>query len=119
MSNTENAPMLEVLARRRLDLVEQREAITEAIARVDDELLRLLEPGEVAEVNGDAVWTVRRGARRFKAEKAREVLPAALIDAITVTEPTISMAKAKDVLPKVLYLECTVEGAPSIAAVRP
>ena len=65
------------------------------------------------------MWTVRRGARRFKAEKAREVLPAALIDAITVTEPTISMAKAKDVLPKVLYLECTVEGAPSIAAVRP
>ena len=64
MSNTENAPMLEVLARRRLDLVEQREAITEAIARVDNELLRLLEPGEVAEVNGDAVWTVRRGARR-------------------------------------------------------
>ena len=50
MSNTENAPMLEVLARRRLDLVEQREAITEAIARVDNELLRLLEPGEVAEI---------------------------------------------------------------------
>ena len=50
MSNTENASMLEVLARRRLDLVEQREAITEAIARVDNELLRLLEPGEVAEI---------------------------------------------------------------------
>ena len=42
MSNTENAPMLEVLARRRLDLVEQREAaeirrrVAELEGRVDD-----------------------------------------------------------------------------------
>lgn len=119
MSNTDNAAMLEVLARRRLDLVEQREAINEAIALVDDELLRLLEPGEVAEVNGNATWTVRRGARRFKADKAREVLPAALLDAITVTEPTISMEKAKDVLPPSIYISCCVEGKPTVAAVKP
>lgn len=110
-----NDSALEVLARRRLELTARRDELTETIEQVDAALLTLLQPGEAALIDGEPVWIVAPGNRRWNDDKAREVLPETLIEAITVIEPRIDRKLAKQVLPPALYLECTVQNKPHIA----
>lgn len=114
-----NAPdstaAVEALARRRLELTARRDDITAAIDQVDEALMTLLQPGEAAQIDGDNIWVIRSGNRRFNPEKAREVLPETLINAITVTETHLDAKVAKEVLPPALYNEVCTEGRPFVA----
>lgn len=112
---TDKSTALEVLARRRLELTARREDLDATIAEVDAALMTLLEPGQSATIDGAPVWTLRHGNRRFNADKAREVLPETLIDAITVTETRLDSKVAKDVLPPALYVMACTEGKPFVA----
>ena len=111
----DTGPAIEVLARRRLELTEQRDSLTAAIEQVDQHLLTLLQPGQTIEVNGEPAWSVRSGNRTWNERKAREVLPEQLLEAITVTEPRLDRTLAKEMLPPALYAECTTEGRPYVA----
>lgn len=109
-----NDSAVEVLARRRLELTARRDELTESIEQVDAALLTLLQPGEAALVDGEPVWIVAPGNRRWNDDKAREVLPETLIEAITVTEPRIDPKLAKGQLPPDLWTACTVAGRPFV-----
>ncbi len=109
-----NDSVVEVLARRRLALTARRDDLTESIEQVDQALLTLLQPGEAATIDGEPVWVVQPGNRRWNDDKAREVLPETLIEAITVTEPRIDPKLAKGQLPPDLYSACTVAGRPFV-----
>lgn len=116
MTNTpDTTAAVEVLARRRLELTARREDIDATIAEVDAALMTLLQPGEAALIDGQPVWTVRSGNRRFSADKAREALPEPLLEAITVTETRLDGKVAKDVLPPALYAQACTEGKPFVA----
>lgn len=114
-NDTSTNASLEVLARRRLELTQRRDELTEAIAQVDAALMTLLAPGEAALIDGEPVWILRSGNRRFSADKAREVLPETLVAAITVTETHLDGKVAKEVLPPALYTEVCTEGRPFVA----
>lgn len=109
-----NDQALEVLARRRLELTARRDEIVDAISQVDTAIMTLLEPGEAATVDGNPVWIVQPGARRWNEDKAREVLPPMLLDACTITETRLDPKAAKAQLPPDLYAQCTVEGKPYV-----
>ena len=113
-----NDSAIEVLARRRLELTAKRDETLAAIAQVDEALMTLLQPGEAALIDGQPIWVIQQGANRWNEQKAREVLPDEQLDAITSTEPHIDRAKAKQVLPPALFLECTVPDRPHVAKAR-
>ena len=110
-----NDTAIEVLARRRLELTARRDEIVEAIKQVDSAMLTLLQPGEAATVDGQPVWVVRSGNRRFSEDKAREVLPETLVESITVTETHLSGKVAKEILPPALYASACTTGRPFVA----
>ena len=112
----DTGPAIEVLARRRLELTAKRDELTAAIEQVDQHLLALLEPGQTVDLDGQPVLAVRSGNRTWNDAKAREVLPEQLLDSITVTEPRLDRARAKELLPPALYLQCTTEGRPYVAS---
>lgn len=113
-----NDSALEVLARRRLELTARREDIDASIAEVDAALMTLLQPGEAAQIDGEPVWIIQPGNRRWNEDKAREVLPEPLIDACTVTETHLDQKVAKGQLPPDLWIKCTVEGRPFVKKAR-
>ena len=113
-NDTSTNASLEVLARRRLERTQRRDELTEAIAQVDAALTTLLAPGEAALIDGEPVWVLQPGNRRWNEDKAREVLPPPLIDACTVTETHLDAKTAKGQLPPDLYAACTVEGRPFV-----
>lgn len=113
-NTTDSTAALDVLARRRIELVARRDDIAQAIADVDAALLVLLQPGETALVDGQPAWTVTAGNRRWNDDKARDVLPETLLDAITVTEPHIDPKTARGILPPDLYTACCTEGKPYV-----
>jgi hypothetical protein len=119
VTNTpDSTAAIEALARRRLELTAKRDDITTAIAQVDEALMTLLQPGEAALIDGQPIWVVQQGANRWNEARARDVLPDELLDAITSTEPHIDRAKAKQVLPPALYVECCVPDRPHVAKAR-
>lgn len=113
-----NDSALEVLARRRLELTARRDELTETIEQVDAALMTLLQPGEAALIDGEPVWVVRSGNRRFNPDKAREVLPETLVASITVTETRLDAKTAKEILPPRLYDEVCTEGRPFVAKAK-
>lgn len=110
MTDTDIAPQLEVLIRRRIDTVAQLDAIKEALASIDAAILTLVPTGTALEVDEEVVFRTQT-KRTFNEDKAREVLPAELVEAITVTEPRIDSKKAREVLPPALYEACLREGS--------
>lgn len=103
---------IEVLARRRLALLAQREEIDQAIAEVDARLLAACPVGERIEVDGQPVFRVQQ-RRTFDVEVAKRVVPAALIAAATV--PTVDAKALKALLPPAVLDACMVEGAVFVA----
>ena len=80
---------------------------------IADLLLRKLPIGGRHEVHPGVGIRIQRPANRFKADKAREVLTAEQLAAISETVPSSKLAQ--DLLPPVLYDQLTVPDArPSV-----
>lgn len=118
MTDTDIAPQLEVLTRRRIDVVAQLDALKESLASIDAAILTLVEPGTALEIDNEPIFRVTV-SHRWDEDTAREVLPPELLDAITVTETVtrIDRATAKEVLPPALYTACTKPSKPSVGKV--
>ena len=103
---------IEVLARRRLALLAQREEIDQALAEVDARLLAACPVGERIEVDDQPVFRIQQ-RRTFDVEVAKRVVPASLITAATV--PTVDAKALKALLPPAVLDACMVEGAVFVA----
>ena len=108
---------LEALARERLAIMAQVEELEDRKKQIDATMMTMLDPGQVVEIDGAPVWRLQRGNRTFNEAKARGILTAEMVAAITVAETKVSSKQAKQVLPPALYDACTVEGNPSIRGV--
>ena len=95
------------------------QATIEQLASKADELkaiiLAAVQPGETVSVNGHPIYKVSPGRRTFKEAKAREQLPAAILEAATVTK--IDAAAVKRLSPA-LWEACCESGAPFLTAVK-
>ena len=87
---------IEVLAKRRLALLEQREAIDAQIADVDTALLDAIEIGGRIDVDGETVFRVQQ-RRTFSVDLAKEHLPDEILAAATVE--TVDAKKLQELLP--------------------
>ena len=103
---------IEVLARRRLALVEQKDSLTEAIAAIDAQLVDAVEVGGSVDLDGQPVFRVQR-KRTFSLELARDVLPADLIKAAETV--TVDQAALKRMIPPALLDACMKPGAVYVA----
>jgi len=103
---------IEVLARRRLALVEQKDSLTEAIAAVDAQLVDAIEVGGSVDLDGRPVLRVTQ-KRTFSLELARDVLPADLIKAAETV--TVDQAALKRMIPPALLDACMKPGAVYVA----
>ena len=103
---------IEVLARRRLALVEQKESLEASIADIDTQLVDAIEVGGTVDLDGQPVFRVQR-KRTFSLELAREVLPADLIKAAETV--TVDQAALKRMIPPALLDACMKPGAVYVA----
>ena len=99
---------IQVLARRRLSLAEQRESIDAAIAAIDAQLTDAIEVGGKVEIDGQPVFKVQQ-RRTFDVERARQLCPPEVIAAATV--PTLDTKALKHLLPAALIEQCMKPGA--------
>jgi len=103
---------IEVLARRRLALVEQKESLEASIADIDTQLVDAIEVGGTVDLDGQPVFRVQR-KRTFSLELARDVLPADLIKAAETV--TVDQAALKRMIPPALLDACMKPGAVYVA----
>jgi len=103
---------IEVLARRRLALVEQKESLEASIADIDTQLVDAIEVGGTVDLDGAPVFRVQR-KRTFSLELARDVLPADLIKAAETV--TVDQAALKRMIPPALLPACMKPGAVYVA----
>ena len=106
---------VEVLARRRLALVEQRESIDQAIAAIDALIIDAVEIGGAVDVGGVPVFRVQQ-RRTFNLARALELLPPEVVDAARVT--TVDAKALKSMMAPVLVDECMVAGKTFVTAVK-
>ena len=99
---------LEVLARRRLSLVEQAEEIRHAIGAIDAQIIEAVEVGGRIDVAGEPVFRVAQ-RRTFDLGKAMELAPPEVVTAATV--PTVDAKALRSMLPPVLVEACMAPGA--------
>lgn len=109
---------LEDLAAKLADLQAQADSIAEAITETKAQILMIADVGDLLSVNGEPLYRVQAGSRRFAEAQARKVLPADIIDAATVTEPRLDSKRLRDLVPPALWDACCTVGAPAIRAVR-
>lgn len=96
-----------------LDVKEAIEKHTERLAQLAAQIRDALPIGDRHEIVPGVGVRVQAPARRFSADLAASTLDAGLIDAITV--PTVSGAKAKQILPPALYEACCeANGDPTV-----
>ena len=103
---------IEVLARRRLALVEQKDSLTEAIADIDAQLVDAIEVGGSVDLDGAPVFRVAQ-KRTFSLELAREVLPPEVIKSAETV--TVDQAALKRMIPPALLDACMKPGAVYVA----
>ncbi len=111
---TDNRARLEALGRERLNAVYQRDEWAARVAQIDAEILSLAEPGDTIDVGGEPAYIIATGAHRWDEKRAREVLPDALVQMLTVTETKLDRKLAQAKLPPDLFRSCTIAGKPSI-----
>ena len=115
---TDNRARLEALARERLNAVYQRDEWDAKVKQIDAEILSLAEPGDTIDVGGEPAYIIATGAHRWDEKRAREVLPDALVQMLTVTETKLDRKLAQAKLPPDLYRQACVEGKPTIRAAK-
>lgn len=106
---------IEVLARRRLHLLEQLEAVKAGIAAIDALIIDAVEVGGRVDVDDQPAFRVQQ-KRTFDTERARQVCPAELIAAATV--PTLDTRALRSLLPPALVDACMKPGAVFVTAVK-
>jgi len=111
---TDNRARLEALGRERLNAVYQRDEWAARVAQIDAEILSLAEPGDTIDVGGEPAYIISHGAHRWDEKRAREVLPDALVQMLTVTETKLDRKLAQAKLPPDLYKSACTQGAPTI-----
>jgi hypothetical protein len=79
---------IEVLARQRVELKAQADAIADRIAAIDAQIIDAVEVGGVVTIGDQPAWKVQQ-RRTFDLEMARSLVPESLIDAATVTTTTV------------------------------
>lgn len=106
-----NATNIEVLARRRLALVEQREAIDAQLADVDAAITDAIEIGGRIDIDGETVFRVQQ-RRTFSVDLAKEHVPEELLTAATVE--TVDAKLLQTMLPPALRDVCMKPGKVSV-----
>jgi hypothetical protein len=109
---------IDVLARRRMALLEQREAIEAEIKSVDAQLIDAVEVGGHIDLDGEPVFRVQQ-KRDFRVDLAEKVLPAAVITACTVTVEQVDKAKLKSYAEAMGVIDaCLKTSVPFVSAVK-
>lgn len=102
----------------RLAALEDRKADIDAeIAALRSALLSAAPEGSTITVQGHPRWRVSPGRRVFSEKLARDVLPAGVLDAATVTK--VDAAAVKRLLAPALWEACCTVGQPFLTAVKP
>lgn len=106
------------LARRRMALLEQREAIEAEIKSVDAQLIDAIEVGGHIDLDGAAVFRVQQ-KRDFRVDLAEKVLPAEVIAAATTTVEQVDRARLKAYAEAMGVIDdCLKVSTPFVSAVR-
>lgn len=108
---------IEVLARKRLSLIAQREEIDTALKAVDAALIDAIEVGGAITIDDEPVFRVQQN-KPFDVDTARKVLPAELVALATVTETVevIDKARLKSLADGLGLLDaCVKPGRPFVA----
>ena len=104
MTNTND---MEILARRRVDLKEQADAIAAAIAAIDAQIVDAVEVGGVVAIGDEPVWRVQQ-RRTFDPDRARELVSPEVIAAATVE--VLDPKLLQSLLPPVIRDACMADG---------
>lgn len=107
---------IEVLARRRLALLEQKEAIEAQLADVDAAICDAIEVGGRIDVDGETVFRVQQ-RRTFDLLLAQAIVPDELIEAATV--PILDSKALQSMLPPALKEQCMKPGKVSVVKATP
>jgi len=103
------------LAIERLDLIAQRDDLDGRIKTIDAQILAAAQPGDtLTDPEGNPVWTIKKGAAKWDATKARDILTPEQQAAAEITETKLDPKIARSLLPPALYSLCTSAGRPSI-----
>lgn len=102
---------IEVLARQRIELVAQADAIKDRIAAIDELIVDAIEVGGHVDLDGQPVWRVQQ-RRTFSLDKARELAPPEVIAAATVE--TVDAKALQSMLPPVIREACMIGGKISV-----
>ena len=98
---------METLARRRIELVTQRDEISEAIAKIDTQLVDAVEVGGHIDIGGEHVWRVQQ-RRSFDLDKALTLVPDEVREAATVTH--VDAKVLQSLMPPLLRDACLQPG---------
>lgn len=98
---------IEILARQRIELVAQRDEISEAIAKIDTQIVDAIEVGGHVDIDGQAVWRVQQ-RRDFNLDKALTLVPDEVKTAATVTQ--IDKKLLQSLMPPLLRDACLEPG---------
>lgn len=96
---------MEILARRRVDLKEQADAIAAAIAAIDAQIVDAVEVGGVVAIGDEPVWRVQQ-RRTFDPDRARELVSPEVIAAATVEAMTDRRPHWDDYLLASVMIHC-------------
>jgi len=109
---------IEDLARRRMALLEQREAVESEIKSIDAQLIDAVEVGGRIDLDGEPVLRVAQ-KRDFRVDLAEKVLPAAVVTACTVTVEQVDKAKLKSYAEAMGVIDaCLKTSVPFVSAVK-
>lgn len=98
---------IETLARQRIELVAQRDEISEAIAKIDTQIVDAIEVGGHVDIDGQAVWRVQQ-RRDFNLDKALTLVPDEVREAATVTH--VDAKVLQSLMPPLLRDACMAPG---------
>ena len=98
---------IEVLARQRIELVAQADAIKDRIAAIDELIVDAIEVGGHVDLDGQPVWRVQQ-RRTFSLDKARELVSPEVIAAATVE--VLDPKLLQSLLPPLLRDACMADG---------
>jgi len=106
---------IEVLARQRVELKAQADAIAERIAAIDARIIDAVEVGGVVTIGDQPAWKVQQ-RRTFDLDAARELVPAHLIAQATVE--TVDAKKLQSLMPPVIREACMKAGKTFVAVAK-
>ena len=109
---------IEDLARERLSLLAQIEALEDRKKEIDAQLVDAVEVGGTVEIDGAPMFRVQQ-KKDFRLDLAEKILPAEVITAATVTVEQVDKSKVKAYAEALGLLDgCLKVSEPFVAAVR-